>query len=272
MVPVNAAYVVLALVDQGDLDAAEQTLASGGLAHGPGGPTVLRWIPWARLRLREAQGRTADVLSDIAPLRDDDAAGSPMRALAWRALAARALARDGRDQEARVLAAQHLTWARWWGRPGALGVALRASALAGPADGRVEGLTEAVDVLGGSDLRTEEARARHDLGVALLRSGRRRDGRAALADALESAAACGADGVARAAAAELAVAGVAAARLRFDALTPSERRVADLAAGGGTNREIAQELFVTPKTVENHLTRVYAKLGVGSREALATAL
>jgi DNA-binding CsgD family transcriptional regulator len=272
MVPVNAAYVVLALVDQGDLAGAEETLVAGGLEHGPGGPTVLRWIPWARLRLREAQGRTADVRSDVAPLRDDDAAGAPMRALAWRALVARALARDGRDDEARRHADEHLAWARSWGRPGALGVALRASALAGPASARVEGLEDAVAVLAGSDLRTEEARARQELGVARLRSGRRRDGRAALTEALESAVACGADGVARAAADELAVAGVPAARLRFDALTPSERRIAELAASGGTNREIAQELFVTPKTVENHLTRVYAKLGVGSREALATAL
>jgi DNA-binding CsgD family transcriptional regulator len=272
MVPVNTAYVVLALVDQGDLGAAEEALVAGGLEHGPGGPTVLRWIPWARLRLREAQGRSVDVLSDVAPLRDDDAAGSPMRALAWRALVARVLARDGRDAEARSHADEHLAWARSWGRPGALGVALRSSALAGPVPERAAGLREAVAVLESSDLRTEEARARHDLGVALLRSGQRRDGRAALATALDVAVACGADGVARAAAAELAVAGVAAARLRFDALTPSERRVAELAAAGGSNREIAQELFVTPKTVENHLTRVYAKLGVGSREALAAAL
>lgn len=272
MAPVRAAYVVLALVDQGDLAGAESALVAGGLAHGPGGPTVLRWIPWARLRLREAQGRTADVLTDVAPLRDDDAAGSPMRALAWRALAARALARDGREDEARAHADEHLAWARGWGRPGALGVALRASALAGASTGRVAGLTDAVAVLADSDLRTEEARARHELGVALLRQGHRRDGRAALTTALEVAVDCGADGVARAAADELAVAGVPAARLRFDALTPSERRVAELAAGGGTNREIAQELFVTPKTVENHLTRVYAKLGVGSREALTAAL
>jgi DNA-binding CsgD family transcriptional regulator len=272
MAPVRAAYVVLALVDQGDLVGAEKTLVAGGLEHGPGGPTVLRWVPWARLRLREAQGRTADVLADVAPLRDDDTAGSPMRALAWRALVARALARDGRVEEARRHADEHLAWARSWGRPGALGVALRASALAGPATARAAGLDEAVAVLERSDLRTEEARARHALGVALLRSGLRRDGRAALAAALEAAVECGADGVARAAAEELAVAGVPAARLRFDALTPSERRVAELAAAGGTNREIAQELFVTPKTVENHLTRVYAKLGVGSREALETAL
>jgi DNA-binding NarL/FixJ family response regulator len=57
-----------------------------------------------------------------------------------------------------------------------------------------------------------------------------------------------------------------------DALTPSERRVADLAAEGQTNRDIAQALFVTPKTVEVHLSNTYRKLGTGSRRELARAL
>ncbi len=57
-----------------------------------------------------------------------------------------------------------------------------------------------------------------------------------------------------------------------DALTPSERRVAELAARGRTNREIAQELFVTMATVETHLSRTYRKLGVSGRAALAAAL
>ena len=54
-----------------------------------------------------------------------------------------------------------------------------------------------------------------------------------------------------------------------DSLTPSELRVAALAAGGATNREIAQELFVTTKTVELHLSNVYRKLGVAGRQELA---
>ena len=57
-----------------------------------------------------------------------------------------------------------------------------------------------------------------------------------------------------------------------DALTPSELRVARLAAAGQTNRQIAQALFVTQRTVENHLTNAYAKLGIGSRPDLAAAL
>ncbi|WP_320670915.1 AAA family ATPase [Patulibacter defluvii] len=275
MAGVNASYVVLALVDQGDLAGAAAHLAASGLEHHPSGPTVMRWIAWAKARLHEAEGRPDAVAADLVPLEEDDRAGRPMRALAWRALAARTLARGGDDGErerARALADEHLAWARSWERPCALGVAERAAALAGPADDRIAGLERAVATLAGSGLRTEEARARGDHGVALLRAGRRRDGRAALEQALEVALGCGARGTAEAVAAELEVAGAPPKRLRFDELTASERRIAELAAGGRTNREIAEELFVTPKTVENHLTRVYAKLGVPSRRALADAL
>ena len=57
-----------------------------------------------------------------------------------------------------------------------------------------------------------------------------------------------------------------------EALTPSERRVAELAADGQSNREIAQLLYVTTKTVDNHLARAYGKLGISSRGQLAEAL
>jgi DNA-binding NarL/FixJ family response regulator len=57
-----------------------------------------------------------------------------------------------------------------------------------------------------------------------------------------------------------------------DALTSSELRVARMAAGGATNRQIAEALFITLRTVETHLTSSYAKLGIASRRELATAL
>ena len=57
-----------------------------------------------------------------------------------------------------------------------------------------------------------------------------------------------------------------------ESLTPSERRVADLAAQGMSNRDIAQALFVTQRTVETHLTHAFQKLSIGSRDQLATAL
>ena len=90
-----------------------------------------------------------------------------------------------------------------------------------------------------------------------------------------SPARCGALRLAGRAREELVAAGARPRRAALsgrDALTPSERRVAQLAADGMTNREIAQALFVTEKTVETHLGRAFMKLGVRSRKQLAQAL
>jgi DNA-binding CsgD family transcriptional regulator len=57
-----------------------------------------------------------------------------------------------------------------------------------------------------------------------------------------------------------------------DALTPSEQRIAELAGRGDSNRDIAQALFITPKTVENHLGRIYKKLAINSRNELTKTL
>lgn len=272
MVPVNASFTVRALVEQGKLEEAEQVMIEGGIEHGPGGPTVLRWVPWGRACLHEATGDLAAVRVDVAPLEEDDRAKRSMKALSWRALLARTISRGGYSEEADELARQHLTWAEWWGKPTALGIAQRASALAGPPESRTERLTEAVETLAGAPLKTEEAKARVELGISLLRAGKKSAGREQLEAGLEIAMACGARIPAGIAAEELEIAGAAPKRLSFDELTASERRVAEFAAGGKTNREIADELFVTPKTVENHLTKVYSKLGVGSRRELEAAL
>lgn len=99
--------------------------------------------------------------------------------------------------------------------------------------------------------------------------------RETLARAADAALACGALATAERARAELVLLGARPRRLRLggiDALTPSELRVASLAATGLSNRQIAQELFVSPKTVESHLGRVYGKLEVPGREGLAGAL
>jgi DNA-binding NarL/FixJ family response regulator len=194
-----------------------------------------------------------------------------MRSLAWRALLARSIS-GGEGGEGAALASQHLDWAQGWGLPAALGVAQRAAGLATEGEERIARLEAAAATLSASALRTEEARARSDLGVALLRAGRRRDGRRELEEAVGLALGCGARSTARRAAEELDIAGASPRALPFDELTPSERRVAEMAAAGRTNRQIAEQLYVSAKTVENHLTRVYAKLGVGSRRQLEGAL
>jgi DNA-binding CsgD family transcriptional regulator len=132
-----------------------------------------------------------------------------------------------------------------------------------------------VDVLEGSGARLEHARSLADLGAALRRAGKRVDARDALTRALDAAEVCGAAPLVGQVTTELRTAGFRPRRHRLvgpGALTPSERRVAEIAAGGASNREIAQALFVTTKTVEVHLTSAYRKLGVNRRGELASHL
>ena len=118
----------------------------------------------------------------------------------------------------------------------------------------------------------ELARARVDLGRALVRAGRRDAAREHLRAGQELAFRCGATLLVERAHRELLATGARPRRTAAagrDELTPSERRVTQMAAEGLTNREIAQALFVTEKTVETHLGRAFVKLGVRSRKQLA---
>jgi DNA-binding NarL/FixJ family response regulator len=142
-------------------------------------------------------------------------------------------------------------------------------------DEGLELLREAAETLAQSPARLWRARALVDYGAALRRANRRRDCRAPLRDGLALAEECGATPLAERARRELAASG---GRLpprtggRFDELTPSELRVAGLAAEGLSNPEIAQRLFVTIKTVEMHLSNAYRKLSISSRRDLPAAL
>jgi RNA polymerase sigma factor (sigma-70 family) len=130
-------------------------------------------------------------------------------------------------------------------------------------------------VLAGSEARLEHARALVDLGAALRRANQRTEARERLRESVDLARTVGALGLAERANEE-----IAATRARprkvlqtgLDALTASERRVAQLAADGMSNREIAQTLSVTIKTVEVHLSHAYRKLEISSRAQLDTAL
>jgi DNA-binding CsgD family transcriptional regulator len=165
--------------------------------------------------------------------------------------------------------------ARGFGAPRALGVALRAAGLvAGGQPGQAL-LREAIDVLAGPDTGLEQARALTDLGALLRRANHRAEARPLLRQALDAAHDLGADALARQAETELRATGAKPRRLLLnglEALTVSERRIAELAADGLTNREIAQTLFVNARTVEGHLTNVFQKLDVERRTALPAAL
>jgi DNA-binding CsgD family transcriptional regulator len=193
---------------------------------------------------------------------------------AWRSQAALALAQLGDETRARGLAAEELELARACGAPRALGVALRANGLL-IEDGRLERLHESVSVLEPSGAELEHARALVDLGAALRRSRQPRQARSPLRAGHALATSCGATLLATRAHEELLAAGARPRRTALrgrDALTPSELRVAELAAQSLRNRDIAQALFVTEKTVERHLGHAYTKLGVTSRKELPAAL
>jgi DNA-binding CsgD family transcriptional regulator len=156
-----------------------------------------------------------------------------------------------------------------------LGIALRAAGLAEGGRSGIELLREAVEVLKGSPARLEYARAMTDLGAALRRLRHRAEAREPLALGLELAHRCGAPALVKRAREELLATGARPRRLTVsgrDALTPSEARIARMAADGQSTPAIAQALFVTPKTVETHLGHAYQKLDINSRHRLAQAL
>ena len=161
------------------------------------------------------------------------------------------------------------------GAPGALGMSLRTAALAIGGDEELALLREAVAVLEHSPARLELAHALADLGAELSRCGRRTEGRDAQRRAISLAGQCGAVALAERAMAGLHAGPGRRARIELtgpSALTAAERRVCRQVAGGQTNREVAQALFVTEKTVERHLSSAYQKLGIRSRFQLASAI
>ena len=130
-------------------------------------------------------------------------------------------------------------------------------------------------MLEGGPSPLETARARVALGAALRRQRQPGPARQMLRQALDAADRAGAGPIADEAREELVAAGARPRRARLsgrDALTASELRVATRAAEGRSNREIAQALFVTVKTIEAHLGNAYRKLGIASRAELAAAL
>jgi DNA-binding CsgD family transcriptional regulator len=229
----------------------------------------------ARGRLRIAQGRLEEGVADLLWCGERSAAGAVAWPAAWRAYAAPALALLGDNQRAAKLAREQLAAARRVGAPGALGLSLRTAALAIGGDEGLALLREAAAVLEGSSARLELAHALADLGTELGRSGRRTQGRDAQRRAISLASHCGAIALAQSAMAGLHAEPRRRARIELtgpDALTAAERRVCHQVAGGQTNREVAQALFVTEKTVERHLSSAYHKLGIRSRFQLRSAI
>jgi len=234
--------------------------------------------------LIESRGRVRATRGDLEGARDDllEAGRHHKRwgvigpgLSAWRSHAALVHLQLDETDDARRLATEELSLARRFGAPRPIGIALRAAGLIDGGERGFELLAEAADELGKAGDRLEQARALVDLGAALRRGNRRAEARDRLREGLELAARCGATVLADRAREELLATGARPRKPFYsgvEALTASELRTARMAAEGMTNREIAQALFVTQKTVETHLRHAYRKLEITGREGLAEAL
>jgi len=231
-----------------------------------------------RAQLRLAQHRPEEALADAVTagkrLRSDFAADNP-GAVAWRSTAALAHLALGQADQAGELAQAELERAQ---RIGVTRVVIRNLRVLGLAKGGADGielLTEAVRIGERYPPRLEYIYALVDLGAALRRANKRQAAREPLQTGLELSNHGGVTALATRAQIELEALGSRPSRSQLtgvESLTPSERRVADLATQGLTTRQIAGSLFVTPKTIEYHLRHIYQKLDVSSRDELADLL
>ncbi len=272
---VSAAALLMALTEQGRL--AEAEVAAAGARDSRGAKCDLAIYVCCRGWLRIAQGRPVEALAEfqLAGSLAAEAGHDLPGFWAWRIGAAVAQLALGRRADAQSLACEQLQLVQPFGAPGPIGIALRTLGLIEHGQAQLDLLHAATLELERSPALLERARAHLELGAALRRAGRRTDSRQPLRAALDLADRCGAVTVVQRAREELLAAGGRPRRARIssvDALTASELRVARRAASGRTNREIAQELFVTVKVVEKHLASAYRKLGIQGRGELAGTL
>jgi DNA-binding CsgD family transcriptional regulator len=264
----------LSKLARGDLSGAEATIAGCAFDLDVLPPT------YPAATLVDARGQVRLAAGDLSgALADFDRAGACNEALGlhsaavlhWRAHRAAALRLLGEPDQAAQAAAEEVTWTGSAG-PAARSAALRAVASTSSNEAAIGLLEEAATLVREDPSLVERAQVAADLGAALRRSGRVREARAPLSEALDLATRVGAAPLAGLAREELLAAGGRPRRTELTgpgSLTASELRVVRLAASGMTNSVIAQSLFVSLKTVEKHLRNSYTKLGIGSRAELA---
>lgn len=260
------------LLARGRIDAAEEVLHEIPRPEGTGDGSLL-WRS-CEIELLLERGRFEEALRKAR--KHAELCGWRTNPAYVQTLTFQARALDGlgyRDEAFEVLG-RELEAAEAWGANGATGRVLRLRGEIAREAGR-EDLERAVELLEASPMRLELARALCALGSLIRLDRKPTEAREPLRRALEIAEVCEAAPLAAHARTELHATGArprSSALSGPGALTPSERRVADLAASGETNKQIAQALFVTPKTVEVHLSNTYRKLEISSRRELAGAL
>lgn len=264
------------LLVRGETAAAQEIATRAGLGTRPRLGLVLPDPLAVRGRLWLARGRFADAARDLREAgRALDARGCVSPGCdTWETDLALAL-RTHAPEEAMSVAEDALRRARETGAAWALSRALRTVGVLAPATDGLATLEESVRVLGPGMADLEYASSLLEWGAALRRANRREAAREPLSEALQLAGRCGAAGLVERARHEIAATGARPRRVRAtgaSALTPSETRVAALAADGLGNPEIARMLLVSRKTVEKHLANVYLKLEISSRRELGAIL
>ena len=271
-----APTLAFAELERGDVAAAATAVELAEHDHDPrSAPMALARAARGRVALASREPQRALGELQLAGERAVEMYGTEQPdMMPWRPFAALAASALGDRARAESLAESGVEITRRVGSPWALGQALRVAGELAGADG-LAALQEAVSVLAPSRARLEHAQALVALGCYLRRRRKPREAREPLRDGLEIARRCGAVPLAERAHEELLASGARPRKMLHvgrEALTPAELRVATMAADGLTNRQIAEELVVSSRTVEAHLAHVYSKLDVNSRRSLGAAL
>lgn len=266
------------LLARGDLEAFDHLIGEFELSAGPLEVPLNPWPIEIRAQLRAIRGQLELAVEDYLALGStlEDQIGwlNPLYP-PWRQEATEALAALGRNNEARQLIAVAEKRTVVVGSSQGMATVLRARSFTETRTRAIESLRQSVSLLDAHGPPHELARSLVELGSALRRNGERSESKEPLKVALETAHRCGARGIERRAREGLRAVGSRprrAARTGVAALTAAELKIARLAGGGLNNREIAERLFVTRRTVETHLTHVYEKLGISGRGELAASL
>ena len=249
------------------IDATIEECTAGGQG------AAVQYAHWARSVLLNGLGRYGEAMAAAREASDDT---PELFVSVWAAVelleaATRSdepeLARAAHERIAAATAVAPTDWA--------LGIGARSGALLSEGETAERLYREAIERLGRTRLRPELARAHLLYGEWLRRANRRVDARAQLRAAHDLLTSIGMEAFAERAARELQATGETVRKRRAetrDDLTAQERQIAQLARDGLSNPEIGARLFLSPRTVEWHLRKVFAKLGIHSRRELANAL
>ena len=264
------------MIERGELTEAESLLNNAQSPLAPT-PAIDAYVLLTRGRLHLHRKDIDAALEDAGAVenivRDFGEVNPTM--LPWRSLAGVIAHLAGDPVRSRSLIGEEIRLAQLFEVPIAFGVALRRRALTETGQHALGTLREAITVLASTEASLELARAHASLGRGLRRAGQRVEARAQLGIGLDLAHRCGATGVEADIREELAAAGGRPRRSALtgvESLTPTELRVAHLAAQGISNSGIAEQTFVSRNTVAWHMRNIYRKLAIESREQLLTLI